>query len=635
MPDNAAANSTINKIEDFKTATAAVIRALSGNRTLDVNFAASEPLEQNMRSYGPETITRVPMPETKITQHMLNVIRGAADARGLRFKHHKPSIHKQYAPQAEVARRLFDVMEQARIEAIGANHMQGIAKNLNALLIDRVAKLNATDTTLSDPKHMAEAMHIYAYKTLANQEIPENAQALLSAWQTDLEKKIPEEKLKQLTTSIHNQKKFAQSARDVIRYLNLDPSESDLQPDDSEEDTSEQQQKEQDKSNPDQDQDQQDDNSHLTDDAGEQAEDEHEDSAETGHEDEENGKRKSPTPDENQDGDVPFDHRIEKLDPTAGPKTSYNIYTAQYDEIIKAEDLADIEDLYRLRQLLDKQLDNFSGVIAKLANRLQRKLMARQQRTWLFDLEEGYLDSARLARVVANPTIPLTFKQEKETDFKDTIVTLLLDNSGSMRGRPITIAAMCADVLARTLERCGVKVEILGFTTRAWKGGKSRELWIENGRPQQPGRLNDLRHIIYKSADAPWRRVRKNLGLMLKEGLLKENIDGEALAWAYNRIAQRPEDRKILMVISDGAPVDDSTLSVNPSNILERDLRTIIGWIENHSDITLTAIGIGHDVTRYYNRALTISDVDELGEALINKLSELFEDNDKTKKRKK
>ncbi len=317
--------------------------------------------------------------------------------------------------------------------------------------------------------------------------------------------------------------------------------------------------------------------------------------------------------------------QIPRPDLAAGPGTTYAIYTTQYDEIVKAEDLADDEELTRLRALLDKQLVHLQAVVAKLANRLQRKLLARQQRSWQFDLEEGYLDSARLARIVANPTIPLSFKQEKQTEFKDTIVTILLDNSGSMRGRPITIAAMCADILARTLERVGLKVEILGFTTRAWKGGRARDLWIQNGRPNTPGRLNDLRHIIYKSADTPYRRARKNLGLMLKEGLLKENIDGEALAWAYNRIAPRGEDRKILLVISDGAPVDDSTLSVNPSNILEKDLRHVIDWIELVGKVDLTAIGIGHDVTRYYRKAMSIVDADELANALVERLEGLFD----------
>ena len=327
---------------------------------------------------------------------------------------------------------------------------------------------------------------------------------------------------------------------------------------------------------------------------------------------------------EGEDAGMPNHRRPEGY--IAGPDKRYYVYTSQFDETVPAEELAEPEELDRLRTMLDQQLAHLQSVITKLANRLQRKLMAQQTRSWLFDLDEGILDSARLARIVANPTVPLSFKQERQTEFRDTIVTLLIDNSGSMRGRPIAIAAMCTDILARTLERCGVKVEILGFTTRAWKGGKSRDAWIQAGRPPLPGRLNDLRHIIYKSADTPWRRTRKNLGLMLKEGLLKENIDGEALVWAHNRLAARPEQRKILMVISDGAPVDDSTLSVNPSNILELDLRHVIAWIESVSDVELTAIGIGHDVTRYYKRAVTIADADELASALTTRLTELFDE---------
>jgi cobaltochelatase CobT len=313
-------------------------------------------------------------------------------------------------------------------------------------------------------------------------------------------------------------------------------------------------------------------------------------------------------------------------EPVPGAGGRYNVYTTEFDEEVPAETLADPPELARLRALLDRQLANHQAIITKLANRLQRKLMAKQRRTWLFDLEEGILDVTKRARVIANPNVPLTFKQEKETQFRDTIVTLLIDNSGSMHGRPIAIAAMTADIISRTLERCGVKSEILGFTTRAWKGGKSRDLWMAQGRPQNPGRLNDLRHIIYKAADAPMRRTRRNLGLMLKEGLLKENIDGGALVWAHNRLAHRPEQREILIVISDGAPVDDSTLSVNPSNILELDLRNVIAWIEERSDIELTAIGVGHDVTRYYKKALTITDADELAKALASQLADLFED---------
>ena len=308
-----------------------------------------------------------------------------------------------------------------------------------------------------------------------------------------------------------------------------------------------------------------------------------------------------------------------------GHSANYRIYTSEFDETISADELATPEDLKRLRDTLDSYLERYQSMITRLANRLQRKLMAQQQRSWKFDLEEGHIDSSRLARIIANPSVPLSFKQEQETEFKDTILTLLLDNSGSMRGRPITISALCADILIRTLERCGIKCEVLGFTTRAWKGGKSRDLWIDNGRPANPGRLNDIRHIIYKEADTPWRRSKNNLGLMLKEGLLKENIDGEALAWAYNRLARRHEERKILMVISDGAPVDDSTLSNNPATFLEKDLQAVIYRIENNSNIELSAIGIGHDVTQYYENSITITDVEQLAEALMTKLESLFE----------
>ena len=305
----------------------------------------------------------------------------------------------------------------------------------------------------------------------------------------------------------------------------------------------------------------------------------------------------------------------------------YKAYTTKFDEVVDADELCDPEELQRLRDYLDKQLQNLHSVVARLANRLQRRLMAQQNRSWEFDLEEGVLDTARLPRIIIDPQQPLSFKQEKDMAFRDTVVTLLLDNSGSMRGRPITVAATCADILARTLERCGVKVEILGFTTRAWKGGQSREAWLQAGKPANPGRLNDLRHLIYKSADAPWRRARKNLGLMMREGLLKENIDGEALDWAHQRLLGRPEQRKILMMISDGAPVDDSTLSVNPGNYLERHLRYVIEEIETRSPVELIAIGIGHDVTRYYKRAVTIVDAEELGGAMTEKLAELFDEN--------
>ena len=330
------------------------------------------------------------------------------------------------------------------------------------------------------------------------------------------------------------------------------------------------------------------------------------------------------TSDENTDGEEPFRPQLPFSSNTN--EDFYKVYCNTFDEIVEADDLCDAEELTRLRAYLDKQLANLQGVVARLANRLQRRLMAQQNRSWDFDIEEGILDTAKLMRVIIDPMHPLSFKVEKDTQFRDTVVTLLLDNSGSMRGRPITVAATCADILARTLERCGVKTEILGFTTRAWKGGQSREKWLGGGKPANPGRLNDLRHIIYKAADEPWRRARRNLGLMMREGLLKENIDGEALIWAHNRLLGRPEQRRILMVISDGAPVDDSTLSVNSGNYLERHLRQVITDIEGRSPVELIAIGIGHDVTRYYKRAVTIVDAEELGGAMTEKLAELFDD---------
>uniref|UniRef100_UPI004047C5FD cobaltochelatase CobT-related protein n=1 Tax=Orrella sp. TaxID=1921583 RepID=UPI004047C5FD len=323
------------------------------------------------------------------------------------------------------------------------------------------------------------------------------------------------------------------------------------------------------------------------------------------------------------EGEAPLDPPTPQ--PVSDADPNYKVYTTDFDEEIRAEDLAEAAELDRLRAYLDQQLEPLKGAVSRLANKLQRRLQAQQNRSWEFDLDEGILDAGRLARIVASPTTPLSFKMEKDTDFRDTVVTLLLDNSGSMRGRPISIAAICADVIARTLERCAVKVEILGFTTKAWKGGQSREKWLAEGRPVTPGRLNDLRHIIYKSADAPWRRARPNLGLMMKEGLLKENIDGEALEWAHRRVANRPEQRKVLMVISDGAPVDDSTLSVNPANYLEKHLRDVIAMVEKRKAVELVAIGIGHDVTRYYDRAVTITDVEQLAGAMTEQLASLFD----------
>jgi cobaltochelatase CobT len=456
---------------------------------------------------------------------------------------------------------------------------------------------------------------------LSGETPPPAAAKVVDLWQPWLKEKLGAGGFKNLAPLLEDQKSYAALTRRMIGQMDMDAGEPPpAEPEDEGDEESKEQKAPDENSENEEDQKKEQEAPEGADSEPEQEEDQ---SSDAGAEDRQ---EEGPNPEaDSEEGGVPQMRPRDSYIP--GPDSRYTIYTTSFDEIVDAAALAEPEELDRLRDMLDQQLASLHRLTTKLANRLQRRLMARQQRSWKFDLEEGYLDGARLARMVANPTVPLVYKQETETPFRDTVVSLLIDNSGSMRGRPIAIAALCTDILARTLERCGVKVEILGFTTRAWKGGKARDMWIQNGRPPHPGRLNDLRHIIYKGADAPWRRTRKHLGLMLKEGLLKENIDGEALVWAYNRLAQRPEQRKILMIISDGAPVDDSTLSVNPSNILEHDLRNVITWIEDHSDVELTAIGIGHDVTRYYKKALTIADADELAPALIGKLDELFEEN--------
>lgn len=614
-------------IESFKDANAAALRAISGKRNVDVTYTAAETADKKLYLTQPGR-ARLPVPDQKLDAKQLSVMRGAADAEGLRLRLHNPTLHRKLAPHDAQARAVFDALEQARIEAVGAREMAGVASNLNAVLDAKCSRLGYQNLKDRHNDTLPDALHALIRSELTGESIPSSAVKLVDLWKPFIEEKLGKAGIQTLAQSLSNQKDFAKSAFKVIEQLdlNIDGLDDSQEPEEDEpEEDKPKPQQQQDKSAeeiPDENQQQQEGQSQEESD-GESGEDSETDMSQS-----EASGASEQEQDQNQDMDDPAQglmQRTARPDPAAGPGTTYNIYTKQFDEEIKAEDLADFEELYKLRGMLDKQLVHLQAVVAKLANRLQRKLLARQQRSWQFDLEEGYLDPARLARIVANPTIPLSFKQERQTDFKDTVVCILLDNSGSMRGRPITIAAMCTDILARTLERCGVKVEILGFTTRAWKGGRARDLWLQNGRPPAPGRLNDLRHIIYKSADAPWRRTRKNLGLMLKEGLLKENIDGEALAWAYNRMASRPEDRKILLVISDGAPVDDSTLSVNPSNILEKDLRHVIDWIELIDKVDLTAIGIGHDVTRYYRRAITISDADELGEALVGRLTELFD----------
>lgn len=618
MPNNK------DKIENFKSATAATLRAIAGKKHMEVSFSAQERFDRPTNPQGERT--SLPLPDQDMSAGNQALMRGASDAKALKLQHHAAKIHQQNAPMDLTARAVFDALEQARVEAIGANQMPGVRENLNQTLNEKCDRLGYTRLQNREDSNIADAIHAYARIKLTGETPPPNATTLLKKWAPWIEEKLGqgnnEYKFSDLKNLLNDQGKYARASRDFMAAMELaalDGADNASPPDAPPENQGE--------GAPDDTQDQSEEESAAEEQGGAQAQEAAEDdqATEGGVEDDSDaindGELSGETAEDN--GGNPDMSRPPSL--AHDPDGHYKIYTRAFDEIIPAEELADPEELTRLRALLDQQLQNQQGIISKLANRLQRKLMAQQSRSWAFDLEEGVLDGAKLTRIITGADTPRAFKQEKETNFRDTVVTILIDNSGSMRGRPIAIAAICADILARTLERCGVKVEILGFTTRAWKGGKARDLWIEQGRPAHPGRLNDIRHIVYKNADSPLRRARKNLGLMLKEGILKENIDGEALVWAHNRLSRRPEQRKIMMVISDGAPVDDSTLSVNPANVLEMDLRHVIGWIEGLKQVELTAIGIGHDVTRYYERAMTISDVDELANALVSRLERLFD----------
>ncbi len=608
-----------NSAEDFKNSTAATLRAMAEQRHMAVTFSAAETPEYQTPPNA--EATRLPLPPLVMDETARAVMRGASDAKALRLKHHNRKLHLKNAPTDQNAATIFEALETARYEALGMNQMKGVENNLNKVLDEKAKRLGYETVAKRDDAAMADAIHAIARIKLTGEKMPAHMKGLVDQWQPFIDSKLGKDGFNKLIPLLNDQKAYAKSSRDLLSLLDMNTG-------DGADDTNESGEQDEDAQGPE-------------DQPPENSEEKKEEKSADGSDqkDAADDSDISETPDETEmgdtddrefgeptEGDNPAEMMTRRNDGPVDPHgNKYVIYTTQFDEIVNAEDLADPGELTRLRHLLDQQMQPYQGVASKLANRLQRKLMARQQRSWLFDQEEGYIDSAKLSRMIANPTINLTFKKEKQTDFRDTIVSLLIDNSGSMRGRPIAIAAMCTDILAKTLERCGVKVEILGFTTRAWKGGKSRDLWIERGREKHPGRLNDLRHIVYKNADAPLRRAHKNFGLMLKEGVLKENIDGEALVWAHNRLARRPEQRKILMIISDGAPVDDSTLSVNPSNILERDLHTVIQWIEGLKQVELTAIGIGHDVTRYYSRAMTITDADELASALIDRLEGLFE----------
>src|SRR6202000_2761866 len=557
--------------EPFKRAVTSCLRAIARSPELEVSFAAERP------GLAPGK-ARLPEPARKMTRRDAAIVRGHADSIALKLACHDPKVHRKLMPGNPQARGVFEAVEQARVEAIGARRMSGVAKNLTAMLDDHFHRGKYDEITDRADAPLSDALAMLVRARLTGMAPPAAAKKMVDLWRPLLEDKIGA-RLDQLARVTEDQSKFGDMIHDLLSRLDL-RDQAEASSDDMSESAMESAQA----------------STSDTLDDGELGDDE--------------------TP-----GEATRPNSRGQNEPR-GPE--YHAFAPKFDEVVAAEDLCDHDELERLRSYLDKQLAHLQGIVARLANRLQRRLMAQQNRAWEFDLEEGILDPARLSRVVTDPYHPLSFMNEKEATFRDTVVTLLLDNSGSMRGRPITVAAPCADILARTLERCGVKVEILGFTTRAWKGGQSREAWLAAGKPPNPGRLNDLRHIIYKSADAPWRRARKNLGLMMREGLLKENIDGEALDWAHKRLLGRPEQRKILMMISDGAPVDDSTLSVNPGNYLERHLRHIIEDIETRSPVELIAIGIGHDVTRYYRRAVTIVDAEELGGAITEKLAELF-----------
>ncbi|MEM9349860.1 MAG: cobaltochelatase subunit CobT [Pseudomonadota bacterium] len=604
-----------NPADPFKKAVAEAAKVMADDRELTVSYSVDPPGATS------ETL-RLPQVSRRMTRDEVLLARGTADALALRHKYHDAGTFNRYIPNGNMARDLYEAMETARCEAVGAEAMPGTASNIDHKIANEAQRKGYGDIKEAAEAPLAVAAGYLIRHLATGRDLPSDASNVMELWRGYIEGQAGGT-LENLSDMLSDQAAFAKFARQIISDLGYgdqlgeDPDNLD----DMDEDEAEGEPEDQDQ----------------PDSTGEDESDEDEDidaAPEQSQEQQQDAAQASVTLDDMAEADMAEEAEMPEgdapLEPPSPPPHSeadpdYVVYDIENDEEVRAEDLAEPAELERLRAYLDQQLDPLKGAVSRLANKLQRRLQAQQNRSWEFDREEGMLDAGRLARVVANPTTPLSFKVEKDTEFRDTCVTLLLDNSGSMRGRPISIAAICADVLARTLERCSVKVEILGFTTRAWKGGMCREAWLAEGRPQQPGRLNDLRHIIYKSADAPWRRARPNLGLMMKEGLLKENIDGEALEWAHKRLAPRPEARKILMVISDGAPVDDSTLSVNPANYLEKHLRDVIAMVEKKKQVELIAIGIGHDVTRYYDRAVTITDVEQLAGAMTEQLASLFD----------
>jgi len=588
--------------ERFKSAVCSTVKAISGNFDIKIKFGDTSDTKKNLL-YLPEIV------DLKNLQDFTN-LRAYADSEALKIKYTNKKIYDESEPNGAMAKSLYAIAEKIRYEKIGSEKLKGVKSNITQCYENKykLKKIEEIKTEADVP--ITEAFELYLRNHFFKLKQNNVTKKVLSYWQ-DLFDKNLKKKLKELDHCISNQKKFNEAIAKLINNL-------DFEDQNSEDDEKKQDAKKDDSSSSE-------DSSNEQNPANEELEQKNEGDlnlSESCHE--------KFSPNENLDeidtkeDTENYDMQNRRLKNLFNEK--YKIFTNEYDEIKEASELETEEEIIRLRKNLEQQLTNLQNIVTKLANKLQRQLLAKQNRAWEFDLEEGMLDASKLSRVIINPHHSLSYKNEKETEFKDTIVTLLIDNSGSMRGRPISVAAICADILSRTLERCSVKVEILGFTTKNWKGGKSREKWNSNNKPSNPGRLNDIRHIIYKSADMPWRQSKKNLGLMLKEGLLKENIDGEALLWAFKRISKRKEERKILMIISDGAPVDDSTLSVNSGNYLEKHLKTTVKWIEENSNVEVLAVGIGHDVTRYYKKAIKITDVQELGDVMINQLAKLFSD---------
>jgi cobaltochelatase CobT len=608
------------RLEVFQRAVAAACRAMADKPALDVTFRAGDGRREAAGPAGPAV--RLPTPRRDMAGHDLARVRGEADSAALRLRHHDARLHQRLAPEGEVAELVFAALEQVRVEALGASRMAGVAGNLASAYGARGRRPGVESGQGADEAGLAEALELYAREHLLGFAPGKAQREVLESWRAVLEGKTGKD-WSALRQELMSQEEFGLHVRSMLAQLglaeDLGEEREQAEPDPSEAEAAEEQA---DQSGEPSGEGEGQDSEQARADADQAASDEAADASAV----EELREQEADSQgggDDDSGAEAPY--QTPRYVPPGGEALAYRVFTTRFDEVVDAAELCSPVELARLRNQLDQHLARLQGMIGRMANRLQRRLMAQQTRTWEFDLDEGLLDTARLTRVVVNPEQPLSYKLEKDTDFRDTVVSLLIDNSGSMRGRPIAVAAMCADILARTLERCGVKVEILGFTTRSWKGGQAREMWLREGKRPNPGRLNDLRHIVYKPADSPWRRARRSLGLMLREGLLKENIDGEAILWAHHRLLGRPEQRRILMVISDGAPVDDSTLSANPGNYLEQHLRQVIGWIETKSPIELLAIGIGHDVTRYYRRAVTISDAEQLGGAMLTELASLFD----------